>query len=235
MGIWGLLSDLVIMSLLGATIFYAIRLSKNLEHFRQTRDDMNSVVGELSAHVARAQAAVEELRSHAGQSAINLQTLISRASEIADELELMNQAGDALAARLEGLASKASAHSEKHGRAEPANFATGPNFFAHDEDDRHAPDDESANDFAATLRQSNTRAQQVAPAARVAAAPEKPYRPAESGAGYGAFSIRDREYEDSDTQVATAPAEWEEDDPILSLSSQAERELAAVLRRRRGQ
>lgn len=210
MAVWALLTDIVVMSLLGATIFYAIRLSRNLEHFRQTRDDLHAVINDLSTHVHRAQQAVEELRAHAGQSAINLQTLITRSEEIADELQLMVQAGDALAGRLENLASKASGAEQQ--RAEQA-----------------LPDVE---DF----YQPPPQKMQSQP---VPIVPERPYhngdvmQQAHAGGFGGAFAIRDRDYE-AESTGAEAEADWEDDDPILSLSSQAERDLAAVLRRRRG-
>lgn len=212
MSIWALLADIVIMSLLGATIFYSIRLSKNLEHFRQTRDDLQNVIGDLSTHVERAQHAVEELRSHAGQSAINLQTLISRSEEIADELELMTGSADALANRLEGLATRATAQAE----------ANRPGLYDLDEEEQSAP--------AAPARNAKPHAYQPVVPAKPFYAGDVMRNDDNDG---GPFSIRDREYEDEEA-AATGPADWEDDDPILALSSQAERDLATALRRRRG-
>jgi hypothetical protein len=198
---YSLIMDIVIAALLGATIFYAIRLSNYLDHFRETREDLNRVITDLSSHVTKAQSAVEELRAHAGQSAVRLQELTSRAEEIADELQLVTAAGDALAGRLEGLAGK-------------ANGAAGNKVQADLPEPLSAPAKTSAK----------------------VAATDKPFRSADRVAG-PAFSIRDREYEDDDAQSAAEEDEnWDEEDPVLSgLSSQAERDLAQVLRRRRGQ
>lgn len=195
--LWALFFDVTVMVLLGATIFYAIRLSRHLDHFRDTRADLAGVMLELSGHIQKAQQAIDEMRAHAGQSAINLQALISQAQNVSEELQLVNQASDALASRLENLAEKGRKATEQSVASAPAPYTP------------------------------EKRAE--TPAAAYA---DKPYRPATPAPDMmPAFSIRD-----PDMEVATEDNEqdWaDENDPFAVLGSQAERDLASALRRRR--
>ena len=102
----GLILDVVIVVLLGATIFYAIRLSKYLDAFRSNRADMEYLIRELSSQITRAQAGVTALDDAAKQSGEDLQTLVTKARGMVEELSLMTEAGDNLAGRLENLATR---------------------------------------------------------------------------------------------------------------------------------
>lgn len=101
-----LILDIVIIVLLGATIFYALRLSRHLDAFRSNRSDMERLIRELSAQITRAQEGVTALDDASRSSGDELRSLITKAQGLTDELSLMTEAGDSLAARLENLATR---------------------------------------------------------------------------------------------------------------------------------
>lgn len=101
-----LLLDMLIAALLGATIFYAMRLYSSLSSFREHRDDFEHVVAKLVASIGQAEQAMKNLKNAGTQEAQNLDELIHHAREMADELRMVNEASDSMAKRLETLAEK---------------------------------------------------------------------------------------------------------------------------------
>lgn len=184
MAILGLLFDVAITALLAATIFYAVRLSRDLETFRTTRADLSQAMQDIAGHVTKAQAAVEELRVHAGQSAINLQSLVTQADQVARELEMVVEAGNALANRLEGAASQAAA--------------------ARVQDSYDAPP-----------------------------VPDRPYQARGDVTDGPAFIIQDREFDLGGGSDEADLTGWGDESADDGFFSQAERDLAAVMQRRR--
>jgi hypothetical protein len=104
---YGLFLDLVIIALLGATIFYAMRLSRYLEQFRSNRADMERLIRDLSIQITRAQEGISTLDVLAKENADELRGLLNKGVALADELQLITQAGDSLANRLEQLSVRA--------------------------------------------------------------------------------------------------------------------------------
>lgn len=102
----GLLLDLIIILLLGATIFYAARLSVHLKTFRQGRKDLERLIQELSGAIMRAEGALSGLKDTARGEGAELQKVVNDARTCIDELEIITQAGDSMANRLEGIASR---------------------------------------------------------------------------------------------------------------------------------
>ncbi len=98
--------DIFVLVFLGITIYYAMRLSKNLKAFRVQRKEMKGLVDELSRNITLAQSAVEALKSSGKSSGANLREQINEAAALTDELQLMNEAGNNLAKRLENLAER---------------------------------------------------------------------------------------------------------------------------------
>lgn len=101
-----LVMDLLITALLGATIFYALRLSKHLEAFRSNRADMERLIRDLSSQITRAQEGITTLDDVARESSADLRKLVDRATGLSDELQIINESGNKLAERLENLATK---------------------------------------------------------------------------------------------------------------------------------
>lgn len=101
-----LVMDIVIILLLGATIFYALRLSKHLDAFRSNRADMERLIRDLSSQITRAQEGITTLDDVAKESSDELRKLVDKATGLADELQIMVESGDSLAQRLEILATR---------------------------------------------------------------------------------------------------------------------------------
>lgn len=208
----GLVLDVVIVVLLGATIFYAIRLSRNLETFRSNRSEMEHLIRELSTQITRAQAGVTALDDAAKESGDELRTIVAKAQGLIDELALMTEAGDNMASRLENLATRNRSMVDELG---------------------------------------NTAASLVYPGAKPAPAPYTPekYTPdKKSEPAYRDppltnstfFAIRDPDFDRLEKSGVLGSAVAEERDISSALSdneddhaSQAERDLASALRRRR--
>lgn len=98
--------DLVIIVMLGATIFYAVRLSKHLSIFRSNRSEMERLIRELSMQITRAQEGISTLDEISTTTGEDLRKMVAKAQGLCDELSLMTEAGDSLAERLEKLATK---------------------------------------------------------------------------------------------------------------------------------
>lgn len=98
--------DCLIIVLLGATIFYAFKLSRHLKNFRESRSSFDQVILDLDQRIVKAERAIVGLRMAAEESGADLQDQITKASSLADELLLMTESADRVAGRLEELVSK---------------------------------------------------------------------------------------------------------------------------------
>ncbi len=98
--------DILIVVLLAATIFYAVRLSKHLDAFRSNRSDMERLIRDLSMQITRAQEGISTLDELAKESSDELRALVAKSTGLSDELQLITESGDNLAERLEKLATK---------------------------------------------------------------------------------------------------------------------------------
>lgn len=103
---WPQILDAVIIVLLGATIFYAARLSLYLRDFRAGKKDMDKLISSLADHIVRAEKAITGMRESARESGRDLQSLINEAKALSEELQFMGEAGNSLASRLETLAER---------------------------------------------------------------------------------------------------------------------------------
>ena len=206
----GLALDIIIVVLLGATIFYAIRLSKYLDAFRSNRADMEYLIRELSSQITRAQAGVTALDDAAKESGEELQTLVTKARGMVEELSLMTEAGDNLAARLENLATRNRTMVDELGST-----AAGMVYPS----SRPAPTPAS---FAAEKYQPEKKA-------------EPPTYRDPPLANSTFFAIRDPDFdrEEKPTLGSALPRSEPGSADSDDLESQAERDLASALRRRR--
>lgn len=98
--------DVVVLLFLAGTIYYAVRLSASLKIFRDSRAEFESLIGALSRNIGEAQRAIEILKSATHSAGRELQQILDESMHLADELRLINEAGNNLATRLEGLAEK---------------------------------------------------------------------------------------------------------------------------------
>lgn len=117
--------DLVLAGLLIAGLVYAVRLSRQIEGLRASREDMERFVQEFSATVERAEAGVRGLRQAARTSGDDLEHLIEKAQGMRDELQLLTASADQIASRLGDTAGAASRRGNPpvatvHGNRPPA-------------------------------------------------------------------------------------------------------------------
>lgn len=98
--------DAGILILLAATVFVAFRLNLNLKKFRDSRAEMEGLVGRLTVNIERAEKAIAGLQVGARNSGADLDKKIKESKFLADELKFMNEAGEGLAQRLEKLAER---------------------------------------------------------------------------------------------------------------------------------
>ena len=99
-----LLFDCIVMTLLGATIFFVFRLTKSLENFKQHRQELDSVIANLLSSIDQAERSVQSLKLSSSEEAGRMEHLIEQAKSLSDELQIINQAGESMAVRLEKLA-----------------------------------------------------------------------------------------------------------------------------------
>lgn len=104
MSMMSLVLDFVLLSGLGVTIFYCLRLSKHLKAFRSTREEFFQVIKELNENIETAEMAVNSMKNASRGIGDKLETRIEDAKRLVDELSFMNQSGESLAKRLENIA-----------------------------------------------------------------------------------------------------------------------------------
>lgn len=103
----GLAFDVAILAALGATIFHALKLSKQITQMQADRRAFESLISALNVAASRAEAAIKAFKETATDSGEKLQDKINKGRAMADELEIVIEAGDNLAERLTQKASKA--------------------------------------------------------------------------------------------------------------------------------
>lgn len=98
------ITDILVICALGAGVFYAIRLSRQLNEFKTDKKVLSDLITTLNIAADRAETAIKIMRKTATEGADSLQGKISQSRGLFDELEIIIQAGDSLADRLEKLA-----------------------------------------------------------------------------------------------------------------------------------
>lgn len=96
--------DILITCLLGATIFFAVKLSRHLDSFRSNRSNMENLIRELSNQITRAQEGISVLDELSSNRGDELRRSIAKAQALSDELQLMTESANSLAERLENMA-----------------------------------------------------------------------------------------------------------------------------------
>lgn len=101
-----LIFDVLLMGLLGVTIFYAIRLSKQLKVFRDSRKELEKLMAKLATHIEGAEHAINGLKRSAGHTGEDLQRLIHDAQNLSEELQFILDSGDRIADRIDQAVSR---------------------------------------------------------------------------------------------------------------------------------
>ncbi len=101
-----LVLDIAVLLALIGTIYFALRLSTSLNNFRAHRNEMKSLIAQLTKNINEAQTAIEGLKATSNIAADNLDDVLHDSRRMAEELKMINETSDNLANRLENLASQ---------------------------------------------------------------------------------------------------------------------------------
>ena len=99
--------ELIVIVLLGATIFYAFRLERKLEGLRAAQSAFADVIRDLNVAAARAEAGIQGLKEAAESSGRSLDEKTKRARSVGDELGLLLHAGQRSVQRTDGARTSA--------------------------------------------------------------------------------------------------------------------------------
>lgn len=94
------LLDIILVAGIGAAIFYALRVEKQLAALRASRAEMEKFVAEFSTTVNRAELGIRGLKGVAREAGDDLERVIGAARQQKDELLLMTTQADRMAERL---------------------------------------------------------------------------------------------------------------------------------------
>lgn len=141
-----LIMDALLLLALAGTMFFVFKLTKSLNNFKAQRDQMRVMITELSSNVDMAQEAITALKSSTNNAANELDDLLHESRRMAEELKLINDSGNSLANRLEGLASSARTNPASSNVAMPSFGANGGQKTQAEPEDLGFDDDLSAFD-----------------------------------------------------------------------------------------
>ncbi len=133
--ILSLVLDIAVLTALAGTIYFALRLSSSLNNFRAHRNEMKSLIAELTKNINDAQTAIEGLKATSNIAADNLEDVLHDSRRMAEELRMINETSDSLANRLEGLASQKGVLGE----------GSEPSYFDADEEEEFFEEPRAAN------------------------------------------------------------------------------------------
>ena len=115
----GIVLDILIIGLLGATIYSAYILNKRLDMIRKGRAELEALVRGFADATQRAEAGVTTMKRLANDTGEQLLKQIDRARALRDELQIMIETGDSLCSRLESAATRAPQAAARPAQAAP--------------------------------------------------------------------------------------------------------------------
>ncbi|MBS0236561.1 MAG: hypothetical protein JSS50_04410 [Proteobacteria bacterium] len=99
--------DIVMICLLGLTIWFCWRLNGKIAALRESKHDLSEMVKTFDSAIAKTHKNVAELKAMSTSSSQELQLYINKAGELIGDLSYMTEAASKLADRLESGISKA--------------------------------------------------------------------------------------------------------------------------------
>jgi hypothetical protein len=111
--------DLVLIVLLAATLFHALRLERALGVLKRDRAALETLVAGFNASTQQAEHGIERLRAAADGAGRQIAQQVQAAAALKDDLEFLLERGGALADRLDGAVRAARRRSGEAGAAEP--------------------------------------------------------------------------------------------------------------------
>ena len=95
--------ELVLVVLLAATLFHAVRLERALGVLKRDRVELQELVAGFNASTRQAELGIERLRAVADGAGLQVARQVDTALQLKDDLALLIDRGNRLADRLEGL------------------------------------------------------------------------------------------------------------------------------------
>jgi hypothetical protein len=123
----GLITDIVLVTLLVVTLFYVLRLLRRLNELQKDRDSFQKLILDFSAATAQADRSLADLRIGAEGIGKDLGERISHGQSVVGELQRSSEDLKMLIARAENAADKIEGHlsATRPGAAAPAAPPTG--------------------------------------------------------------------------------------------------------------
>lgn len=103
----GIILDIVTILVMSVAVYYAVSLNRSLMRARDGRVELTQLIANLSEALNRADVAVRTMKVTASDYELSLQKQIAVSRGLIDELSFINDTSNALANRLERLASLA--------------------------------------------------------------------------------------------------------------------------------
>ncbi len=95
--------EIVLVVLLGATLFHAIRLERALGVLKRDRASLESLVVGFNASTNQAESGIQRLRAAADGAGREIEAQLTRSVSLKDDLAFLTERGDRLADRLDTL------------------------------------------------------------------------------------------------------------------------------------
>jgi len=93
----------VLVVLLGATLFQAIKLERALGVLKRDRASLEALVVHFNTSTHQAESAIERLRTAADGAGRQIETQLTKSVSLKDDLAFLTERGERLADRLDGL------------------------------------------------------------------------------------------------------------------------------------
>ncbi len=93
--------DIMVLLMLGATIFYTVLVNRRLTNLQKGRDELQSFVESFGESLHQAERSIHDLKETGGSILDNLHRETEIASKLRDELLFLNERGEKLASDLE--------------------------------------------------------------------------------------------------------------------------------------
>jgi hypothetical protein len=102
-----LLLDVMMIGLLGAGIYFAIRLERQLKALRESRTDMARYTQEFARDVGRAELSIKNLKQISRETGDDLEKLLGQGRAMRDELQFVIDRADTLSAKVSMVPTRA--------------------------------------------------------------------------------------------------------------------------------
>ncbi len=112
--------ELILVVLLLAMLFHAIRLERALGVLRRDRASLEQLVVGFNASTHQAETGIQRLRAAADGTGRQIETQLARSVSLKDDLAFLTERGDRLADRLELLVREARPLAREHEARPPA-------------------------------------------------------------------------------------------------------------------